>query len=79
MPSITIKNIPEHIYNRLKEQANAQHRSINSQIIAYLEKAVEPNQVSSEEILYNARSMRNRVKGSLDAEEIQKAIDEGRP
>jgi antitoxin FitA len=79
MPSITVKNIPEPIYNKLKQQAEAQHRSMNSEIIACLERYVEPNRVSSDEILRQARMMRKKVRGSLSAEEIQGAIDQGRP
>ncbi|MEX2601200.1 MAG: Arc family DNA-binding protein, partial [Balneolaceae bacterium] len=40
MPSITVKNIPDSIYNKLKQQAQAQHRSMNSEIIACLERTV---------------------------------------
>jgi antitoxin FitA len=79
MPSITVKNIPEDIYNKLKRQAEAQHRSMNSEIIACLERYVEPTRVSPDEILRQARMMRNKVRGSLSAEEIQDAIDQGRP
>jgi antitoxin FitA len=79
MPSITVKNIPEPIYKKLKQQAEAQHRSMNSEIIACLEQYVEPKRVSPDEILRQARMMRRKVKGSLSAEEIQDAIDQGRP
>ena len=79
MPNITVKNIPKSIYNKLKQQADAQHRSMNSQIIACLEQSVEPKRVSPDEILRQARTMRKKVKGSLTAEEIQNAIDQGRP
>ena len=79
MPSITVKNIPEPIYNKLKQQAEAQHRSMNSEIIACLERSVEPKRVSPDEILRQARTMRKKVKGSLSAEEIQNVIDRGRP
>jgi len=79
MPSITVKNIPEPIYNKLKQQAEAQHRSMNSEIIACLEQSVEPKRVSPDEILRQARMMRKKVKGSLPAKEIQDAIDQGRP
>lgn len=79
MPSITVKNIPEPIYNKLKQQAEAQHRSMNSQIIACLEQSVEPKRISANEILRQARIMRKKVRGSLTAEEIQDAIDQGRP
>ncbi len=79
MPSITVKNIPEPIYKKLKQQAEAQHRSMNSEIIACLEQSVEPKRVSPDEILRQARMMRRKVKGSLPAEEIQDAIAQGRP
>ncbi len=79
MPSITVKNIPEPVYNKLKQQAEAQHRSMNSEIIACLERSVMPNRASSDEILRQARMMRKKVKGSLSAEEIQDSIDQGRP
>ncbi|MGF1671787.1 MAG: Arc family DNA-binding protein [Balneolaceae bacterium] len=79
MPSITVKNIPDSIYNKLKKQAEAQHRSMNSEIIACLERSVDPRRVSSDEILYQARMMRKKVRGSVSAEEIQDAIDQGRP
>ena len=78
MPSITVKNIPETIYKKLKKQAEAQHRSMNSEIIACLEQSVNPIRVSPDEILRQARMMRKKVKGSLSAEEIQIAIDQGR-
>lgn len=71
MPSITVKNIPDAIYTKLKQQAEARHRSMNSEIIACLEQSVEPNRVSPDEILRQARMMRKKVKGSLSAEEIQ--------
>jgi len=78
MPNITVKNIPDSIYKKLKQQAAAQHRSMNSEIIACLERSVEPKRVSPDEILHQARSMRNKVKGSLSATEINSAINEGR-
>jgi len=79
MPSITVKNIPDSIYNKLKQQAQAQHRSMNSEIIACLERTVEPKRILPDEILRQARMMRKKVRGSLSAEEIQGAIDQGRP
>ena len=79
MPSITVKNILDSIYNKLKKKAKAQHRSMNSEIIACLEQTVERKRVSPDEILRQARMMRKKVKGSFSAEEIQDAIDQGRP
>ena len=79
MPSITVKNIPEPIYQQLKKRAQAQHRSINSEIIACLEQTTLPHRISPEEILRQARNMRQQAKGSLSAQQIQNAIDQGRP
>jgi len=79
MPSITVKNIPEEIYDRVREQASAHHRSINSEIIACLEKTVKPRQVSTDDILKEARRLRKKAKGSLSSEEIESAINQGRP
>ncbi|PKD42772.1 FitA-like ribbon-helix-helix domain-containing protein [Rhodohalobacter barkolensis] len=79
MPSITVKNIPKEIYDRVREQANAHHRSINSEIIVCLEQAVKPQQVSTDDILQEARRLRKKAKGSLSSEEIESAINQGRP
>lgn len=78
MTNITVKNIPKEIYDKVREQAKANHRSINSEIIACLEQVVLPQQVSTEEVLYNARRLRNKVTGSLTTEEIEAAIKQGR-
>ena len=41
MASITIKNIPDGIYRRLRDSAGENHRSINSEVIACLEKVLQ--------------------------------------
>lgn len=79
MPSITVKNIPEDLYDKVRQQAKAHHRSINSEIIACLEQTVTSQQVSTNDILQEARRMRKKAKGSLSSEEIESAINEGRP
>ncbi len=79
MPSITVKNIPEEIYDKVREQAKAHHRSINSEIIVCLEQTVKPQQVSTNSILQEARRLRKKAKGSLSSEEIEAAINQGRP
>ena len=39
MATITVKNIPDEIYERLKGAASANRRSINREIIVCLERA----------------------------------------
>jgi plasmid stability protein len=40
MPTITVKNIPTELYELLKQSAAANRRSINSEILTCIERAV---------------------------------------
>lgn len=78
--SLTLKNIPDEIYDRLKEAAQAHHRSLNSEVIACLEQTLMSARVSPGEHLARARRIREGLKpGQFKAEEILEAIDQGRP
>lgn len=81
MPAtITLKNIPDDIYARLKEAADAHHRSLNSEVIACLERTLLPTRVSAQERLARARQLRQSLTaGAFKADEIDGAIDQGRP
>lgn len=81
MPAtITLKNIPDDIYARLKEAADAHHRSLNSEVIACLERTLLPTRVPAQERLARARQLRQDIgAGKFGAAEIDKAIDQGRP
>jgi len=80
MAAITIKNIPDDLYAHLKQSANAHHRSINSELIACLEKTLLPSKVSPAERLNEARALRNRASADLlSTDEIDDAKHEGRP
>lgn len=41
MSSLLIKNIPENLRKKLKEQAELNHRSMNKQAVSILEQALE--------------------------------------
>lgn len=80
MPALTIKNIPDDVYNALKDKAKQQHRSINSEVITCLEHTLLPKRISTEERLSTIRALRSQVKsGAITAEDIDQAINEGRP
>lgn len=79
MASLTIKNIPDDLYDRLKQAANAHHRSINSELIYCLEIALLPTRLSAAELKDTARTLRARVMAqSIDVNEINAAKNEGR-
>jgi len=61
MPTITVKNIPPEIYEKLKQSAAVSHRSINSEIIACIERAVRSQPVNPELLLVNARKLRAKT------------------
>jgi plasmid stability protein len=81
MPAaITLKSIPDDIYNRLKASAAAHHRSINMEAIACLEQVLLPTRVTVEERLLAARNIRAALPaGKFKAAEIARAIRKGRP
>lgn len=80
MPTnITIRDIPDDVYEKLKEQAELHHRSVNSEVVYYLKKMVRSHRVDPQEIIARAKKLKRNAKGSLSMEEIQQAIDQGRP
>ncbi|MGA2061815.1 MAG: Arc family DNA-binding protein [Thermoguttaceae bacterium] len=80
MSSITVKNIPDDLYERLRQSAAANHRSINSEIIVCIEQAVHSRKNDVETILTNARKLRERIgKLPITDEELTDAKRAGRP
>lgn len=80
MPAITVKNIPDALYENLKLAAQVNHRSINSEIIACLEKELMIEKVTTRQRIENARHLRNKFKlESIPLNEIESLINEGRP
>jgi plasmid stability protein len=78
--TITLKNIPDDIYDSLKLAAEAHHRSINSEAIACLERVLMPAKAGHEERLARARQVRESLRGrKFKAADIANAIDQGRP
>jgi plasmid stability protein len=79
MATITVKNIPDDVYERIKEQAKRNRRSINSEIIMLMERAVMSYRIDPEEILESARVIRESLDFVATEEEINRAKNEGRP
>lgn len=79
MANVTLKNIPDKTYELLKEKAKRNQRSINSEIIMAIRNHVHFEKPSPEEILAKAREFRSKIKAKMSAEEIENAINWGRP
>lgn len=79
MATVTFKNIPDDLYEKLKQAASAHHRSVNSELIHCLEKTFKPCPVSASELAEKARELRGRVAATrLEVDEINAAIEQGR-
>lgn len=81
MPAnLTLKNIPDDIYTNLKASAQTHRRSLNSEIIACLERVLMPRRVGAEERLERARQLRAATHaGTFSRRQITRAIRQGRP
>jgi plasmid stability protein len=80
MPTtLTLKNIPEEVYERLKAAAEAHRRSLNSEAIVCLESVLTPGRVPAGERLARARALRSALpKGKFKARDIDAFKREGR-
>jgi len=80
MPSITIRNIPEALYERLNALAKANDRSIDIELIACLEKGLVRTVSAGDQRIENARKIREEIGvRCFDAESIDNAKRTGRP
>ncbi len=80
MATVTVKNIPDDLYKRLKAVAQTNRRSINSEIIVCIENAVAHRRIDPNEVLENARRLRQLTAQHLITDnEFNQAKAEGRP
>ncbi|MDQ7050169.1 MAG: Arc family DNA-binding protein [Enterobacterales bacterium] len=80
MPTLTLKNIPEKLYLRLKEVAKSHRRSLNSEILYLVEQSLMPHKVELAEKIAAARKIReNNASYLLTDEEINTAKNLDRP
>lgn len=80
MPTtLTLKNIPDEVYERLKSSAEAHRRSLNSEAIVCLESVLLPGRVNAEERLARVRALRERLpRGKFSARTIDALKRAGR-
>ena len=81
MPTtLTLKNIPDDVYDRLKLSAQTHRRSLNSEAIVCLESVLLPVRISLDERLARARELRAKLAHTkFRAREIDTLKKRGRP
>ena len=80
MPTtLTLKNIPDEVYDRLKQAAEMHRRSLNSEAIVCLESVLLPGRVAPSERLARIRALRSRLpRKRFKAKDIDALKREGR-
>ena len=79
MVAITVKNIPDKLYQRVKERAKTNHRSINNELITILEQSVMLRPFNVAETLERTRRIRELTAHyELADGEITRMKNEGR-
>ncbi len=80
MPTtLTLKNIPDEVYERLKLSADLHRRSLNSEAIVCLETLLVPTRIAPAQRLARARALRAELpKGKFRAKDIDTAKRAGR-
>jgi len=79
MATVTVKNIPNELYERLKSVAEINRRSINNEIIMCIEDTVISRRINLDEALENARQLRQLTAGHpITYEKFNQAKAEGR-
>lgn len=80
MATVTVKNIPDEIYDTLRALATEHRRSINSELVHLIEKATRSVKVDPEEHLMAARKLREKTRTCMTTDqELAQAKREGRP
>lgn len=81
MPTtLTLKNIPDEVYERLKAAAEMHRRSLNSEAIVCLETVLTPTSIAPSERLARARQLRAGLgKTKFRARETDTLKRQGRP
>jgi antitoxin FitA len=81
MPALTIRNLPDEVYRRLKESARLNRRSLNSEAIVLLERSLGHRRRSAEESLASLQRLHERLRDlpPLDDELLERAKGQGRP
>ncbi len=80
MATLTLKNVPDRLYERLRASARGHRRSINQEAIVCLERSLGVGRLDPEGLVARAREIRERA-GTLYVtdEGLRAARDEGRP
>lgn len=80
MATLTLKSIPDELYGQLKARAAKNRRSLNSEILVCLERAVSAESADPQKALAVADALRERLRvPPLTDSRLRAAKSHGRP
>jgi plasmid stability protein len=81
MASLTVKGIPDHVLVGMRRSAELHRRSLNSEAIVAFERNVGSSPRDPAEVLARLDELHREIGrvSTLTPEELEAAIDEGRP
>ncbi len=79
MRSITIKNIPSELYEKLKIKAQRNRRSINNEVMHCIDRSLRSSRVNAEEFIAQIESMHRKHKlPGITSRDLKAGIGKGR-
>lgn len=79
MRTLTLKNIPEDLYERIKETAALNRRSMNGEVLIRLERDFPNRRRDVKKIIQEATELRERIGARITDDEINEGKRWGRP
>ena len=75
--SLSIKNVPDDVVERLRERAKRNHRSMQGELITILEEAIGPEKITLAEAVRRTKELGLKTEGDSTAM-IREGRDSGR-
>lgn len=75
---VTLKDVPAQLHARLAERARRNHRSLNNEILAIIERSIEPQPFYPRSFARRVRERRERLPMVVQQEQLAKIIDDDR-
>jgi plasmid stability protein len=78
--TLTVKNIPEDLYEKLKQRAKSRNRSVNKEIIVCIQEALESRRVDPVSFLARIEALNRQMPAPpLTDKTLRRARTVGRP
>jgi plasmid stability protein len=78
MATLHIRNVPDELYEQLRQRAEAQHRSLSAELITLLENVLSHPQRTPAEILASIRHRRYFKPGAVGAPDSTSLLQQDR-